>query len=134
MQWQEFILITKIQSRQPNSQLRGPSVHQGGEPKFEIKHKNCCFQKSKLFDWGPNMSIGDQTPPGPLGADSAKILVFVQDGLGRPWPPCPPHPWLRLRPLPTIFRHHDYKSLKKIFFLGYKAVVVIAYCTYCESQ
>ena len=31
-------------------ELGGPSVYQEG-PKFEIKHKNCSVQKSKLVDW-----------------------------------------------------------------------------------
>ena len=29
----------------------GTSVYQG-EAKFKIKHKSCCLQKSKLFNWG----------------------------------------------------------------------------------
>ena len=29
----------------------GPSVYKGG-PKFEIKHKSRCLQKSKLRNWG----------------------------------------------------------------------------------
>ena len=48
--------------------LGGPSVCQGG-PKFEIKHKSCCLQKSKLVNWGGSMSIGGARPP--LGAGPA---------------------------------------------------------------
>ena len=35
------------------------------------------------------MSIGGSDPLALLGAGSAKILVFVQDGLGGPWPRAP---------------------------------------------
>ena len=34
-----------------------------GEPKFEIKHKSQCFQKSKLVDWGAWLPLG--VGPGP---------------------------------------------------------------------
>ena len=32
-------------------------IRGGGGAKFEIKHKNHCFQKRKLVDWGEGASI-----------------------------------------------------------------------------
>ena len=45
--------------------LGGPSVYHVG-PKFEIKHKSRCIQKSKLVNWGGQACrLGGQDPPGP---------------------------------------------------------------------
>ena len=42
--------------------LGGPSVYQGG-PKFEIKQKSRCLQKSKLVNWrGQAFRLGRQAP------------------------------------------------------------------------
>ena len=61
--------------------------------KFEVKHKNRCFQKSKLFDWGPkHVNWGTKPHSGPLVAGFVKILVFVQDGLEGAMAPVPPTP------------------------------------------
>ena len=44
--------------------LGGPSGYQE-EPKFEIKHKSRCFQKSKLVDWGAkHVNCGGKAPLG----------------------------------------------------------------------
>ena len=68
-----------------------------GGPKFEIKHKSCCFQKSKLFDWGAKHVDWGARPPLALGAGFVKILVFVQDGLWGATAPLGAAPsWLRL--------------------------------------
>ena len=44
-----FFIWTKAGGRAVD--LGGPNVYQGG-PRFEIKHKSRCLQKSKLVDWG----------------------------------------------------------------------------------
>ena len=57
----------------------GPSVYQE-RPKFEIKHKNCCLQKSKLVNWGgPRISIGGARPPWsqPWGLYNAKNFIIL---------------------------------------------------------
>ena len=41
-------------------------------PKFKIKHKSHCFQKSKFVDWRGSMSIWG---PDPLGPSLAPTLA-----------------------------------------------------------
>ena len=53
--------------------LRGLSIYQGG-PKFEIKHKSRCLQKSKLVNWGAeHVDWGAQAPLG-AGPDTDRDL------------------------------------------------------------
>ena len=89
-QWQVFILITKIQSRQPKVDLGGQAFMRGGQS-LKLSTKTAVFKRVSFLVGGPSMSIGGPDPPGLLGSGSDKILVFVQDGLGGA---CPP--WLRL--------------------------------------
>ena len=77
-QWQVFILITKIQSRQQSSRFRGQAFIRKGK-KFEIKHKSRCFQKSKLFDWGTR-------PPSPPWRRLCQDPCFCSGWIGGPWP------------------------------------------------
>ena len=43
----------------------GRAVDLGG-PKFEIKHRSRCLQKSKLIDWrGQACRLGEPAPPPP---------------------------------------------------------------------
>ena len=49
---------------------------------MKLSTKAAVFKRVSFLFGGPSMSIGGPDSPGPLGAGSAKILVFVQDGLG----------------------------------------------------
>ena len=73
---QVFIIITNIQSRHQSSRLRGAKRSSGGRANFEIKHKNRCFQKSKLFDW-------EARPPGSLLARLCQDPCFCPGWIGR---------------------------------------------------
>ena len=46
-----------MQSRRQSSRLRGAKRLSGG-PKFEIKHKSCFPQKSKLIHWEGKACLG----------------------------------------------------------------------------
>ena len=50
--WNTEVSNRFTQSRRQSCRFRGASVYHQGGPKFEIKHKSRCVQKSKLVDWG----------------------------------------------------------------------------------
>ena len=61
----------------PEQSILGVKRVSGGRPKFEIKHKSRCLQKSKLVNWGGGgvgqaCQLGGQPPP-PLGAGPVAI-------------------------------------------------------------
>ena len=53
--------------------LGGPGVYQG-DPKFKIRHKSCCFQKSLLIGGAKRV---DWRRPGPLAPALHKELQFL---------------------------------------------------------
>ena len=75
------------QSRRQSSRLRRAKCLSGG-PKFEIKHKSRCLQKSKLVD------CGNQA---------------CRWGAGPPWPPLAPV--LATRLMDTVYSFHSANSL-----------------------
>ena len=57
--------------------LGGPSVYQGG-PKFEIKHKSRCLQKSKLVNWG-GQALGTGPDYKALPSIIISIIKFMKN-------------------------------------------------------
>ena len=78
----EEICRNVIYLRRPGDRavdLGGASVYQG-EPKFKIKHKSRCPQKSKLVNWEAQACrLGDQAPMAlshPMKTSYIKSFVF----------------------------------------------------------
>ena len=83
--------MANIYSNYQDADFGGVSVHQEGRQSLKLSRKTTVFKRVNFLIRGPSMSIGGPDPLAPLIAGSAKILVFVQDGLGEgPWLPCRP--------------------------------------------
>ena len=95
-QWQVFILVIKIQSRQQRSRLRGAkgSPGGGGGQNLKLSTKAAVFKKVNFLFGGPSMPIGGPNPLAP--ALPRSLFLSRQDpcfcfcpGMA-PVPPPPP--------------------------------------------
>ena len=119
--------------------LGDASVHLRG-PKFQIKHKSRCLQKSKLVNWvTKHVDSGGQAPLALLGAGPGSFQCFINLKLKSALSQCLMHK------LGTSRNHHNYqeqiekyytkRSIREIFLNG-KLYISIKKCpcaTLCIS-